>query len=134
MANKQEQKKEAVKRLKALKIFSEAIKVFEKEGRVMVSEGGFLYDANEDQKELISSFEEEFGGLVYIVIHNNTEIGELYSLLYVSKEEEEWKMDWEDMREGYQVAAVYNMSNYIPELDIGSIGIQPRFGGLIRTE
>ena len=131
---KEKQKAEALKRMKYLKIFPEAIEVFEKEGRVMVSEGGFLYDANENQKKLISSFEDNFEGLVYMVTHNVTEIGELYSLLYVSKEEDEWEMDWEDMREGYQVAAVYNMSDYILQPDIGSIGIQPRFGGLIRTE
>lgn len=134
MTKREEQKMEAVKRMKFLKIFPEAIRLFEEKGTVMVSEGGILYEAKEEEKKLTSSFEKEYESLVYMIIHNHTEFGELYSLLYVCKQEEEWDMDWRDLAEGYSIAAVFNMNSPIPDLDIGSIGIKNRVGGLIRTE
>ena len=132
--SKEKQKAEALKRMKYLKVFPEAIRLFEEKGTVMVSEGGILFEANEEQKKMISSFERQFEGLVYMIIHNNTEIGELYSLLYVCREEKEWRMDWDDIAEDYTIAAVLNKDFPIQSFELGSIGIANRFGGLVRTE
>ena len=88
------QKQEAIERMKMLKIYSQAIKEFEKENVINVSEyGGILFWLDDEQQEMVKRFEEKYNAVVYHVIHNYTEFGELYSLLYVSQHENEWDYD-----------------------------------------
>ena len=102
------QKQEAIERMKMLQLHTNIIKEFEKDGTLNLSEnGGYLYWLDSDQKAMVEDFEREYKALVYHVIHNYTEIGEMYSLLYVSKDENEW--------------------------GFGSIGVKPQYGGLVRT-
>ena len=81
---------------------------------------------------ICGSFEEEYNAVVYHVIHSHTNFGELLSLLYVSEHEEEWEYDREDLEEGIAVAYVENLT-YWDCSEMGSIGIEPRNGGLART-
>ena len=104
------QKSEAIKRMKALKVFPEAIAQFEFDDLVNCSEGGILYWLDEEQKQMVTDFEQEYGGLVYMVIHNKTEFGELYNMLYVSKHADEWQYDNEDLKDGYAYAYVKNVT------------------------
>lgn len=130
---KAKQKQEALERMKMLKLHGNIIKEFDKEGIVNLSEnGGFLYWLDSDQQAIVDEFETEHDALVYHVIHNHTEFGELYSLLYVSKYEEEWENDRSDLKDGYTLAYVKNV-DYEFCSEFGSIGIKPQFGGLIRT-
>ena len=93
---------------------------------------GANYWIEENQKEIIKQFEEEYNALVYFVIRSYTEFGTLDSFLYISDHEEEWKSDYEDIIDGYVYAYVYNYD--VPEYsEIGSIAVRERFGGLIRT-
>lgn len=130
---REKMKKEAVKRMKMLRILPQTIKEFETDDVVNESEGiGALYWLNEDEKEMVKEFEKEFGGVVYHVIHSFTEFGELYALLYVSQYEEEWECDNESLKEGFPLAYVVNKSHpYCSEF--GSIGVRPSIGGLVRT-
>jgi hypothetical protein len=126
-------KQEAIQRMKALGIFSQTIKQF-KSGLVSYSEPpmGANYWVDDDQKKIIKEFEEENNALVYFVIRSYTEFGKLDAFLYVSDYEEEWEMDRADISDDYAVAYVYNYD--IPEYsEIGSIGVQNRFGGLVRV-
>ena len=127
-------KEEAIKRMKALGIFSETIKQFRR-GLVSYSEPplGSNYWLDEDQKKIVKGFEEEYNTLVYFVIRSYTELGKLDALLYVSDHsEDEWEMDREDIQDGYVVAYVYNYD--VPYFsEVGSIQIAPRFGGLVRV-
>ena len=76
---KVKQKQEAIARMKLLKLHENVIREFEKEGIVNLSEnGGFLYWLNGDQQATVDDFEKEHGALVYHVIRNFTEFGELY--------------------------------------------------------
>lgn len=129
---KEKQKAEAIKRMKKLKVVSEAIKQFDKDDKVMVSENGFLYWLDDEQKKMVNDFEEEYGGLVYMVIHNMTEFGELYSLLYVSQHENEWEMDNEDLDDGIAMSYVKNVPNEWCS-EFGCISIRNRFGGIVRV-
>ena len=131
--DKMKQKQEAMERMKQLRLYPNIIKEFAKEDIVNLSEhGGMLYWLNHDQQKIVREFEEKYDAVVYHVIHNNTEFGELYSLLYVSEYEEEWEDDRSDLKDGCPIAYVENIDDDICS-EFGSIGIRMQFGGLVRT-
>lgn len=126
-------KAEAVDRLRRMEIIEDAIIQFHEDDTVMVSENpfGFLYELNDEQKELVKEFEAEYNGLVYLANYCNTEFGELLSLFYVSDHEEEWGMDNEDIEGGY--AMVYCINLDCPDFsEFGSIAFRPVNGGVKR--
>jgi hypothetical protein len=128
-------KAEAIKRMKALDLYKPYITLFEKENKIFLSEmTGGVYEFN-DNTELVTKvkeFEEEYDALVYHVIRTMTQFGELYNFLYVSKYEEEWEMDNEDISEGYALAYVWNKTDEWCS-EFGSIGVQGKFGGIVRV-
>lgn len=128
-----EQKQEAIERMKMLDIYAQAIKDFEKEDVINVSEhGGILFWLDDEQQAMVKNFEEKYNATVYHVIHNYTEFGELYSLLYVSQHKEEWDYDKDDIR--HHCAFVYVVNKDEESFsEFGSIGIKSQFGGLVRT-
>jgi len=130
---REQQKSEAITRMKALKLHSNAIREFDKEDLVNLSESyGILYWLDENQKEYIKEFEQKYNAVVYHVIRNNTEFGELLAYLYVSNDEDEWGYDRDDLKDGYACAYVKNLDEEAFS-EFGSIEIKPSFGGLIRT-
>lgn len=130
---KDKQKQEAIERMKMLKLHGNVIKEFEKEGIINMSEnGGFLYWLDSDQQEMVANFEAEHNAVVYHVIHSYTGFGELYALLYVSDDEDEWGYDKDDIKCGCALAYVKNVTDDWCS-EFGSIGIKPQFGGLVRT-
>lgn len=134
MKTTNEQKKiEALERMRTLKLYPNIIKEFEKENVVNMSEnGGFLYWLNDEQKEIVSEFEQEYDALVYHVIHNFTEFGELLTFFYVSDDDEEWEYDRADLKEGYACTYVKNLTDDMCS-EFGSVCFRPQFGGLVRT-
>jgi hypothetical protein len=133
------QKEEAVVRLKLLRMSQNVIKEFE-EGIVYYSErqnqvfDGILYwISNEEQYvTIVNNFENKYGALVYHAQLTHTEFGSLLSLLYVSKNEEEWGMDREDLNNGQAVVYVVNLD--AEDLsEFGTIGVSPKNGGISRT-
>jgi hypothetical protein len=131
--SRENKKAEAIKRMKALDIYTEAIKQFKNEDIIMVSEPplGGLYWLNEEEKKVVADFEAEYNALVYMVVRSNTEFGLLDSLLYVSDEQEEWEMDWEDIPDRYLMAYVVNR-DYPDYSEFGSIAVKSVGGGLVR--
>ena len=131
--NKEIQKQEAITRMKMLNLYPNVIEEFEKENVINLSEsGGILYWLDDEQRAMVKDFETKHDAVVYHVIHDYTEFGELYSLLYVSKYKSEWKDDRNDLKYGCACAYVKNMDeDWCSEF--GSIGIKPQFGGLVRT-
>lgn len=128
-----EQKQEAIARMKKLDIYAPAITEFEKENLVNKSEhGGILYWLDENEQEMVKEFEEKYGAMVYHIIHNYTNFGELYSLLYVSKDKDEWDYDNDDLNHNICLAYVKNLDEDAFS-EFGSIGIKSQFGGLVRT-
>lgn len=125
---------EAVRRMKALGIIDYAIEQFKEYGVVMVSEPPFgaLFTINEEQKKLVEEFEKEYNAVVYMIIRCYSTIGEMDSFLYVSDYEDEWGMDNFDIDDGYPMTYTYNYD--MPDCsEFGSIGVQQRNGGLVRT-
>lgn len=126
------QKQEALSRMRMLDIYYPAIKEFEKENVINVSEhGGILFWLNDEQQEMVKQFEEKYNAIVYHVIHNYTEFGELYSLLYVSQHENEWDYDKDDIKHNTALCYVVNKDEECFS-EFGSIGIKPQYGGVIR--
>ena len=125
-------KAEAIDRMNRLGIFPETIKQFKNEDLVSYSEPtGANYWLDEEQKEIVKKFEEEYNALVYFATRSYTDFGKLDSFLYISDYDEEWEMDNDDIAEGYACAYVYNYD--IPEYsEIGGIAVRERFGGLVR--
>ena len=131
---KEQKKQEALERMKLLSLYPNIIREFEKDGIVNMSEnGGYLYWLDDEQREYVSDFEAEYNTLVYHVIHNYTEVGEMLTFLYVSDDEEEWGYDRDDLKAGYACAYVKNLDEDAFS-EFGSVGIKPELGGLIRTE
>ncbi len=124
---------EAIKRLRAIGIIEDAIEQFIEDDVVMSSENpyGFLYWLNDEQKELVKEFEEEYNALVYLASYCNTEFGQLLALFYVSDYEEEWSMDNEDIADGYAMTYCINLD--CPDFnEFGSIAFAPVNGGVKR--
>ena len=72
---------EAIKRMKMMQIFPEAIRQFKDDGKVMVSEPPFgaLYYITEKEQQEVAKFEQEYNALVYHVVRTYTEVGQLDS-------------------------------------------------------
>ena len=129
----EEKKKEALERMRMLNLYPNIIREFEKENILNMSEnGGFLYWLDDQQKEYVSEFETEHNALVYHVIHNYTEFGELLTFLYVSDSKDEWGFDRADLKDGYACAYVKNLDEEAFS-EFGSIAFKQQFGGLVRT-
>ena len=131
--NKKLQKDEAIKRMKTLKLHENVVREFTEDGKLNLSEGyGALYWLDDKQQAYVDAFEQKYKALVYHVLHNITEFGELLAFLYVSNEKEEWQYDRDDLKEGYACAYVENLDE--PSFsEFGSIGVKPQFGGVVRT-
>lgn len=137
------QKEEAIERLKILhehyELMETVIKEFEKEDIIYYSEyknavfKGVLYwvSNREDLTELVKKVEEEKGILVYHAILTPTINGAYFSMLYVSKYNEEWKRDREELKIGLPVAFCINLSD--PQMaEFGGIQIDGAMGGIIQ--
>lgn len=125
----EEQKSEAVKRLKVLFEDSTIPDAFEKAGTVYLCDhpDGRPIPIPEEMMDDLRQLEKEHGLLVYLVIADSWS----YSYLYVSKYKEEWEMDVNDLGEGYPVVYVENLED--PECsEFGSIRIFPNGDGFIR--
>ena len=143
---------EAVRRMKALNIYKDAIALFQKHRRaledyavseemlsgayaiVMCSEPplGSLYFLDDEQQRLVREFENKYDALVYLVVRCYTDFGMMDSFLYVSDCEEEWETDLSDVRDGHPLTYTYNHDS--PDFsEFGSIGVIQRGGGLVRT-
>ena len=130
---KAKQRTEALKRMELLKLHENVIDDFKELSLLNQSElGGILYWVEGEMEKKIREWEEKTGNLVYHVIHDYTEFGELLSLLYVSTYEDEWETDREDIQDGYALAYVMNLTDDWCS-EYGSIGIRPQWGGVVRT-
>ena len=131
--SRETKKEEAIYRMKLMNIIPDAIKQFEEENTVMVSENpfGFLYWLNDDQKKLVADFEAEYDSLVYLANLCNTEFGRLLSLFYVSDHKNEWKMDLDNIKDGYAMVYCINLDDPYSS-EFGTIAFQSINGGIKR--
>ena len=133
--SRETKKKEAIKRMKALDLYTPYIKAFKDKDEIFMSEmtgGVYEFKENTGLCDKIKEFEAEHNALIYHVIHTFTQFGELYNFLYVSDYEEEWEMDNDDIQAGYALAYVWNTTDEWCS-EFGSIGVRGKFGGIVRT-
>lgn len=126
-------KAEAIKRMKALNLHENVIREFEQEDKLNYSDHGILYwlDNLEYHEEILAKVK-ECNGLPYHVIRTQSNIGLTYEVLYVCNTENEWEFDSEDLKTGYCFVYVFNKT--MPDCsEFGSIGVQPLYGGVVRT-
>ncbi len=130
---KTKMQEEAVKRMRYLNILEQPIKEFLR-GKLNRSEGpGILFWLDDHEKELVEKFEKESGYMVYHVIKTvYRELGTMYSLLYVSDQEDDWPYDMEDLKINEPVVYVVNDADDSCS-EYGTIQIQQINGGLRRT-
>ena len=127
-------KVEAIKRMKAMNIYSDAIKQFKNADIVMVSEPplGGLFWLNDEEKEMVSKFEQENNALVYLVVRSFTNLGIMDNIFYVSDYQDEWFMDNADIDEHY--ACVYVINYDMPDCsEFGTIAWKSVGGGVLRV-
>ena len=127
-------KVEAIKRMKAMNIYSDAIKQFKNADIVMVSEPplGGLFWLNDEEKEMVSKFEQENNALVYLVVRSFTNLGIMDNIFYVSDYQDEWFMDNADLNENY--ACVYVINYDMPDCsEFGTIAWKSVGGGVLRV-
>ena len=120
-------KEEAIKRMRAMHVFNDAIKQFAEDDTVMVSEPplGGLYWLNEEQKQMVQA-------LVYLVVRSYTNIGTMDNIFYVSNHKDEWGMDNDDIKENY--ACVYVVNHSAPDCsEFGTIAFKSVGGGILRV-
>lgn len=118
---------EAMYRMERLNLMSSIRNQFKQSGKIYMSEfGGILYDLNKNAESAVSQVK-EFGYIPYHVIVSHTNIGDMYSVLYVSTDANEW--EYERPKHGQMLAYVYNAEE--PSFsEIGTIEVRPANGGV----
>lgn len=124
--------KEIETRMKLLKLSKNCINALLNDNTIYESENyGALYELNDKEMKIVEDFEKRTKCKVYHVIHSFAEFGELYNLLYVSPDTEEWEQDKQDIEQGYVFVYVENITDPMCS-EFGTIYVKPSFGGLIR--
>ena len=80
-------------------------------------------DGEMDLIRAINNFEKNYNAYVYHVIYTRSNFGNLYSMLYISNNTEEWKADRKDLQNKECYAYVYNKSDEVCS-EIGLIGVE----------
>lgn len=120
---------ETVRRMRSLNLFDRIVLDYKGSGKVFQSVNGIVFDLDNNARAAVKQVE-DIGFIPYHVIVSNTTIGKMYSVLYVSRASEEWKLERRD-KKGWLMAYVYN-ADYPEFSEIGSIHVEPVNGGLIR--
>lgn len=134
---REKQKEMAVKYMKALDIFDDTIKQFEKGNTVSFTNNGngnFWVDSQ--MKKEIKAIEEKYNCLVYYGISSYVKImGDpmhLMTYLVVTKHEGDWEYDLEGIHK--KVAYSYTINRTFEEYsEFGAISYDNRYGSLVRV-
>ena len=133
----EEQKTLALKALATLDIYKPYINKFDKKGVVTMFEGfaGFYIDETTNGGEIfkkIKEIQEKRGYLVYAVTHEMTNIGEMYDLLVIPKEDNEDMV--QELGNNHLVFAyVWNRTDDLCS-EAGDIVVQSSGGGIRRIK
>lgn len=136
MLSKEQQKENAIKALEKIQCYKPYLNAFKK-GTITMYEGvgGYYLDKQEQAVlDKISQIEKELNGTVFAVIHQFTDFGELYTMLWSTAYEEDVEYTVEKFRNGhYGVFAYVWNKTYEPFSEFGTVEIMPYLGGLVRV-
>lgn len=121
--DKKKMKDEAIRRMKALELYdaynASIIQAFIYDNAVFLSLPAMgnriadLYPLTDAEKRMVKNFEEAHGAIVYHVIRNEMETGisysTIYSILYVSNKEKEWKNECNGFKDFSSTYIAYPM-------------------------
>lgn len=138
--SEEEWKAEALRRMKEMDFIPEVLNSFMRDGSIWISESplstlyvledGYTYE--KEVREILAEFKRCNAGRPYHVIRTVTNIGTMYSVLYVSNWKEEWNTEGMG-DDGEIIAGVYNVEMGNQGFDFGCIWVRPLFGGLCRV-
>ena len=138
MATKEQQKTRAITLLEAMNIYKPYVDAFKQDGTITMFEnyGGFWITkengADQDLIDKIKEIETRHDCVVYAVTHEIVEFGELYDLLIVQKEDNEWGYSFYDNKNSTFTTFAYVYNKSVPEFsEFGDITVRS-FGGGIR--
>ena len=134
---KLEQKKEAVRRMKLLKLLNDGrnspVADFIENDEVWKSEfHGILYYLDKEEREIVKATELKYKKddmKVYHCYKAHTEFGDILYMLYVSNTTKPKDFD-DDLRDGITFVYAYNMSEPMFS-EFGSAYVKSAFGGII---
>ena len=125
------QKEEAVKRMKKIGFQNNIIEDF-KNGILHETIGNTIEVMSEEHKELVAEFEKEYGAKVYYATENDTMVGTMLALFFVSKYVSEWECDMEDIDSKCILSYVYNIDTPLFS-EFGSIFYDNNNGVIVRV-
>ncbi len=129
---KKKKKKEAYRRMTELQLNINGIQEFMKEDRLNISSGGSLMHLDDEQTAIVQRFEEEYDVLVYHVIQNDTYLGTLLTLLFVSDQPGEWEQDRAYVKARNPLTYVINL-DHETQSEFGSVKVETHAGVMVRT-
>ena len=130
IVSREEMKKEAITRMKRLKLLGGCIEKF-KEDKLQMSYNGYLFDLPSDIEKVVREHEKQFDEVIYHVIHSFSSIGETYECLFVSRYRTDWTFERNMLRKNIVYAYVENKT--LPDCsEAGSILVQNVRGCLLR--
>lgn len=138
MATREQQTTRALELMQKMDIYNPYIKAFENDETITTFEGygGFwTTEENGAEKDLlikIKEIENKYNCIVYAITHEIVEFGELYDLLIVQKEKNEWEYSFYDNGDKKFTVFAYVYNKSMPEFsEFGDIMVHS-FGGGIR--
>ena len=133
-ASLEEMKREAISRMELLKLDTQTIQDFERDGSVNLSQQlgdqVFLQPSDDEISERVKRFEQEYDCLVYHVLWADSPMaGECWSLLFVSPTSSDWSSERKYIKSS---GLVYAYVESEMEDGVSEIMVEPRDSGLIR--
>jgi len=129
---KEDKKKEAYRRMTELQLSSNGIQEFMKEDVLNISSGGRLIHLDDEQTAIVQRFEEKYDVLVYHVIQNDTYLGTMLTLLFVSDQPGDWEQDRAYVKARNPFTYVINL-DYETQSEFGSVKVETHAGVMVRT-
>lgn len=129
---KEDKKKEAYRRMTELQLNINGIQEFMKEDVLNISWCGSLIHLDDEQIAKLQKFEEKYDVLVYHVIQNDTYLGTMLTLLFVSDQPGEWEQDRAYVKTRNPFAYVINLDDDT-QSEFGSVQVETHAGVIVRT-
>lgn len=136
MPTREEMKLEAIRRLEMLNIYKPYINKFKTAKQIPTffeNFGGYYADQEDGLTEKIHRVEEDTGCMVYALTHERFEFGDCWTMLAVSKYQEEWPEELEAISSSCFYAWAWVENTTMPDCsEWGTVAVRSCFGGIRR--
>lgn len=132
ISSREEMKAEALKRMKKIKLDDLIIKAFERNNKILCSDGEKIVQVPENILKKIEEFEGNYGNLVFHVIHQKVFDCENYDLCFVSIYPDDWDFENSILEENQMIVRGENLS--IPDFSESGIVFFEVKNGILTSE